>query len=131
MSNVARSTPGWSVNDVPIEIVPNTSKHKIGAGETTVRFASTGGGGGRTIHTEDAETKVSMISFDMYNTPDTESLIRGWKQNIGANVVKGVQSGIGPIVGTFMSMTNDPDFEDSADGVVTVEFQGDPLGDNT
>ena len=63
--NIALSVPGITVNNVPIAIVPNSFKYRKGAGETKVRAASTGGGGVNSIHTEDAETKVSYMTFEM------------------------------------------------------------------
>lgn len=130
MANIALSVPGPSVNDVPIQIVPNSFKHRLGKGETKVRFGSTGGGGGKTVHTEDAESKIGMFSWEMYVTTETQELVSGWKNNLGNNAVAAQQPGLPPLSGSNMSMTNDPDFEDNADGVVEIVFEGDPLSEN-
>lgn len=130
MSNVALSVPGIAVNNIPIEIVPNSFKFVMGKGETNVRSASAGGGASRSIHTENAETKIGKMSWEMYVTDDNIELISGWKANIGTNFVSAQQPVTNPKSGGSMSMVNDPDFEASADGVVAVEFEGDPLSNN-
>ncbi len=128
--NKALSVPGISVNNSPIGIVPNSFKHKLGKGEVKVRSESTGGGSVRSIHTEDAEDKIGKMSWEMYNTRETQELVADWKSNIGSNFISAQQPGNPPLSGSNMSMVNDPDFEGSADGVVTIEFEGDPLSNN-
>ncbi len=126
----ALSVPGISVNNTPIGIVPNSFKFTLGKGEINVRAVSTGGGASESVHTEDAEMKIGKMSWEMYNTSETQEFISGWKSNIGTNFVSGQQPGTPPLSGGSMSMVNDPDFEASADGVVAVEFEGDPLSSN-
>ena len=129
--NIALSVPGISVNNVPIAIVPDSYKSVLGAGEITVRAASSGGNGVVSIHTENAETKVSKMTWQMYNTGETKRLVQQWKRNIGANAIVAQQSGITPDTMQHGSMKNDPEFEGSADGKVTIEFSGDPLSSNS
>ena len=129
MSNIALSVPGIVVNDIAIGIVPNSYKSVRGKGEITVRSESTGGGSARSIHTEDAESKVGKMSFDVYNTEENKTYFVDWKSRIGANTVEASQVGIKPEVGINMSIINDPDWEGSPDAVVTFEFEGDPLAD--
>ena len=126
----ALSVPGIAVNNVPIGIVPNSYKYKLGKGETKVRAASSGGGAVETVHTEDAEGKIGMMSWEMYVTEETEELVAGWKQNTGLNFVSAQQPGSAPRSMGTASMTNDPDFEASADGVVEISFEGGQLSSN-
>ena len=130
MGNKALSVPGISVNNVPIGIVPNSFKFRLGKGETNVRGVSLGGGASTSVHSENAEKKIGMMGWKMYITDDNIALIAGWKQLIGANVITATQPTTSPKTGLFMSMTNDPDFEASADGTVEVMFEGDPLSEN-
>lgn len=123
----ALSVPGVSVNNTPIAIIPNSLKIKLGKGEINVRSASTGNSGVEIVTTENAEDKVSMISFDMFVTPETISSIHNWKSVIGGNVVQAQQLGQNPIAISQASMTNDPDLEASADGKATIEFKGAPV----
>jgi hypothetical protein len=124
------SVPGISVNNIPIGIVPNSFKFRMGKGETTVRAASQGGGSVESIHTEDAEKKVGMMGWKMFITDETMASIATWKELIGLNVITAIQPATAPKIGQNMSMTNDPDFEASADGTVEVTFEGDPLSNS-
>lgn len=126
----ALSVPGIVVNNVPIKIVPNSFKFKMGKGEINVRAASSGGGGVESVHTEDAEDKIGMMSWSMYVDEETIKLVAGWKSNIGTNFIAAQQPNTAPLSGSKMSMTNDPDFEASADGVVEIIFKGNPLSNN-
>lgn len=130
MGNRTLSVPQVSVNNDPISIVPNSFKFNPGKGEINVRSASSGGGGASSVHSENAETKIGKMSFDLYVTPENIALIRGWKENIGANFLSATQSGFTPQALSNASMTNEPEFEATADGKVTCEFSGDPLSNN-
>lgn len=129
MSNNALSVPGIVVDDVPIGIVPNSYKSTRGKGEIKVRAESTGGGSSRSVHTEDAESKIGKMSWDMYNTDENKTFFVQWKSQIGSNTITASQPGMKPEAGQSMSLVNDPDWEGSPDGVVTFEFEGDPLSD--
>jgi hypothetical protein len=121
------SVPGILVNNEPIAIVPNSFKFKLGRGETVVRSASTGGGGTQTIHTQNAEDRVGMFTFEMYVTPDTIESVNTWKSRTAANVVQAVQASQTPLTLTEASMTNDPDFEATSEGKVEIIFSGDAI----
>ncbi len=129
MSRVALSVPEILVNDEKISIVPNTFSYDKGEAEVNVRAASTGNGGSETVHTVNAETAISEPMFSTYVTDQSDELIRIWKNNIGANVIKAIQTvpNGNDIVLTFpgQSLTNKPSREASADGVVALEFKGD------
>lgn len=122
-----RSDPTVLVNDIPYSVVPNSIKHKFGLGETKVNAASVGGGSVEMNVTEDAETKVSMMKFKMFTTTENEEAFKTWKQTPGANTVVYSEAGKKPLSGTFMSVVNDPEWEDSAEGQVEIDFQGAPL----
>ena len=127
---IAIANPTVRVNDETIPVVPNSVKVKLGTGETNVRAASSGGGAIESVHTSDAESKISGAYFDIYNTPEMLRKISVWKTDIGALTVQVV--GTVPGGATFsvamanVSLTNDPDIELSADGVTSLEFMGDP-----
>lgn len=128
--SIALSVPGLTVNNDPIAIVPGTFSFKGGQGETTVRAASTGGGGITTVHTVDAETKIGVMKWEMYVTDDNVTLINTWKKNTAENFISAQQEGTDPYSMSNASMINDPDFKASTDGTVEVEFHGDPLSEN-
>lgn len=129
MSNNALSVPGIVVNDIPIGIVPGSYSSVRGKGSITVRNQSTGGGSAKSIHTENAEDKIGKMKFDVYNTDENKDYFVSWKSQIGANTITASQPGMKPESGQNMSLVNDPDWEGSPDGVVTFEFEGDPLAD--
>ena len=130
MSFQSLSVPGVVINGDKMSIVPNSFKYKGGEGETNVRAASTGGGAVQSVHSVNAEDKISQVMFDMFLTGDTDKLIREWSNAIGANTIEAVQStNQGGITKTFtsMSLVNHVERDAGADGVVSLEFKGDPM----
>lgn len=129
MARVALSVPEILVNDEKVAIVPNTFTYDKGEAEINVRSASSGNGSSESVHTTNAETAISEPMFSLFPTSETDDLIRRWKEQIGANIIKAVQRvpGGNDIVLTFpgQSLTNKPSREASADGVVALEFKGD------
>lgn len=129
MSRVALSVPEILVNDEKVSIVPNSLTYDKGETEINVRAASSGNGLSESVHTVNAETAISAPMFSMYVTNENDDLIRRWKENIGANIIKAIQRvpNGDDIVLTFpgQSLTNKPTREASADGVVALEFMGD------
>lgn len=126
---IAIANPTVRVNDETIAIVPNSLTAVLGGGEVNVRTASSGGGAVETVHTSDAESKISAVNFDIYNTPEMLRKISGWKNAIGAltvQVVGKVPSGSFSMALANVSLTNDPEIGLSADGVTSLEFKGDP-----
>lgn len=121
------SVPTITANNIPRAIVPNSFKFTEGYGETNVRSASTGGGSSESVHSENGENNNGKITIDMYVTQETREFVAEAKGLTGANVIQAVQAGLPPVTGNRMSLTNDPEFAASADGVVTLEFAGDRL----
>ncbi len=131
MSIQALSVPTIQVNNDTIGLVPNTFKYVSGDGDVNVRSASTGGGNAISVHTQDAETMFSKIMFSIYATTDNLSKIRDWKANVAANTINAVQRNVGgkdfSVAFIGVSMTNDPDINAAADGVIEIEMAGDKI----
>lgn len=129
--NVTLSVPTIVINNETIKIVPNSFKYDGGEGEINVRSASEGGGASSSVHSENAETKIGMCSFEMFLTPDLDAKIAEWKESIGANAIQAVQrSQSGESVTLSwdnMSLASSVEREASADGVVPFDFKGDPM----
>lgn len=129
MSNRTLSNPAIRINDDLVEIVPNSLSYTGGEGEVNVRAASAGSGVSISVHSENAETQISMVKFSVYPKDDLDAKIRTWKDNIGINVIKMTEGGgrVVPVIRVFkaMSLTNDVERNVSADGVVELEFKGD------
>jgi hypothetical protein len=125
------STPSVIVNGDKWRIVPNTFRYRSGSGNVSVRAASGGGGDIRTVHTVDAETKKSFVTFELYNVADNQDRIQVAKSLIGRNTIEApnnLADGTSvALVFPNMSLTNDPEVALTADGRATLEFEGDPM----
>lgn len=126
-NNRVLSVPAVLVNNIPISIIPNTFKVKMGRGETKVESASQGGGASSSVHSEDAKTRVGEMKWEMYCTEDAITFFHDWKANTGSNYIATVQPFLNPMTMAFASLCNDPEFEFTADGKVAIEFKGDPV----
>jgi hypothetical protein len=131
MGNVTLSTAASVVNNETIKIVPNSAVYDGGEGEINVRSASAGGGSSSSVHSQNAETKIGKFKFDVFLTSDLDQKIATWKENIGANSIQANQGSQGndSISLSFdnMSLVNLVEREVSADGVTSLEFEGDPM----
>lgn len=130
MSQVV-SAPSVRVNDVTWKIVPNTFMVKLGEGETNVRAASAGGSSVESVHTINAETKISGCTFEVYPEPDRIKDIQSIKRRPGGNTIAAIQDlgDNGTISFTLrkVSLTNDPDLNLTSDGTISLEWAGDPV----
>lgn len=124
---VAKSAPTIIINDIPIAVVPNSVTYKKGLGEINVRAASVGGGAAISVHNENIENKFGMVKFQIYATDDLIQQFPTWKELIGNNVVSGVDRRGIPFNLLFASFINDPEIPATSDGVIDVEFHGDPM----
>lgn len=131
MGNVALSAPSVIVNNQTIAIVPNSLKYDGGEGEISVRAASAGGGSITTVHTVNVETKIGKVMFDVYPDTEIDALISQWKENVGGNSIQAIQVNNNGKSVTLawdnMSLVNSVERQASADGVVSLEFNGDPM----
>lgn len=122
------SNPAVRINDVTVAIVPNTFNPTLGGGEINVRAATAGGNSIDTVHTSNAETKISTWMFEIYSTPDNIKSIQEWQRNIGVNTVAAVETlGDGSSLSlslTSASLVNDPELNLTADGTISLEFKG-------
>lgn len=115
------------VNDEIVYYEPNTLSYTEGFGETTVRAASTGGGGTELIFARDVSNAKSMVKFELPTTPENIELVRSWQIDVGANVVGlSGSNGTQKVTRTLTQATvvNDPEINISADGTIEVEFEG-------
>lgn len=109
--------------------VPNTLVEKAGFGETNTRVQVSG----RSIvilPSENLETKVAEVSFDiMMLDSDSDSdpmvLIQAWKASSGTHIVKLIPDGAGQSrLYKNASLMNDPTFQHSSDGVISLTWNG-------
>jgi len=102
-----------------------------GEGEINVRSASAGGGNSTSVHSQNAETQIGKCKFDVFLVPGLDSDIATWKENVGANSIQAIQrAGDGESVTLSWdncSLVNAVEREASADGVTSLEFEGDRM----
>lgn len=122
--------PSIVVNDAPINIVPNSVVYKEGAGEQTVRAASTGGGNTTQVYSNNVETNFGMVKFEFFPAPQDINFFRQVKKNLNNNVVvlTGTTADGKSLRRTFNRSSLLTDYEVSlgTDTTVELEFNSDP-----
>lgn len=120
------ANPTVEVNDAPIAIIPNSLSYKKGQGDKTVKAQSAGGNAIEPVISENAETKISMVKFKMYNTKENFDFVNAWTDNINGNTIRLSE---GELVESFRTMvvTSEPERMIGADGELEIEFQGTPV----
>ena len=119
------STSTVLVNDEVVAIVPNSLKFVGGKGERRVRTASVGDGVTEQILSQDIETAVGKVMFDLHTTKINVDLYEDWQEKGNGNTV-GIagRTDEGDFTKTFTQavMTNDPEAEIATEGNIAVEF---------
>ena len=126
MALLTLANPTVEVNDAPISIIPNSLSFKKGQGDKTVKAQSAGGNAIEVVISENAETKVSMVKFKMFNTKENFDMINAWTDNINGNTIRLSE---GELVESFRTMvvTSEPERMIGADGEAEIEFMGTPV----
>jgi len=131
MGNITISTPEVQINNETYRIVPNSLKYNGGEGSITVRSASSGGGGSSSVHSENAEDKLGMVSFDIYLFAGVDADIKVWKDDMGGIGIKALQRIANGKSITLSwdscSLSDTVERDASADGVTSLKFEGDPM----
>ncbi len=91
----AIATPTITINNVTVQIVPNTFVYDEGLGEQTVRTQSAGGGSVQVVFSDNAEMKYSTFKFSVYPTPENISELRALKVAGNANAVSATDNNTG------------------------------------
>lgn len=132
MGNKTLSVPTVIINNETYSIVPNSFMYDGGEGEVTVRAASAGGGNTTSVHSQNAETQIGKTKFDVFLTPSLDADIATWKEQVGANSIQAIQRDINGESVTLsfdnMSLVNAVERAASADGVTSLEWEGDRMG---
>ncbi len=122
------SDPGIVVNNIAIPVVPNTVRYTEGFGEQEILVESAGGGILQQVFSNNVETNLSMIAFELRPTVANINFVRQWKAQGNQNVVA-IQAQVpdGSLTRTFnnAALTNDPEVNLTADGTIAVEWKSD------
>jgi hypothetical protein len=123
MASIAITTPSVIINNVTIAILPNSLNYTEGFGEQSMRTQSAGGGSVDVVYSDNAESKMSSVNFDMINTAENIALARSWKANLNQNAISVVAPGFSRNFSN-MALVSDYSVELSADGKISLEFMG-------
>lgn len=118
---------------IPNGYVPNTLKYKAGLGEKQVIVVQNGNVT-KTIPSIDASTKKSTFSIEVKptgadtNTEDMVKFIARISKALGTLGISATSADDN--TKRFFpncSLTNEPEINDSVDGTISLEFEGDPV----
>ena len=113
------------INDTQVAYVPNSIKYKDGKGAVSVNVNAAGGGATTVTHSVDLENAKGMVTFELRMTQENDALVRGYFSNIGKNTIRLSNNTTGfTKVFSGMSLTEDPERQLSADGVIELVFEG-------
>ena len=121
------SDAGVVINNVGVNITPNSLSYTEGFGEQNVLVQTAGNGKLSTVYSNDVETNLGMVKFSMRATVENIALARKWKSNANRNAIAIIaQNADGSLTRNFsgMALTSDFEVQLSADGVLDLEFKG-------
>ncbi len=113
-------------NDV-IGYMANSLKYDLGNPERKVDPQVVGNGAVFNVVSEDISTQKSKVMFDLKSTTENELLVSTWNTNSDANVIKVISPEGVARVFESAALINKPEFDTGADGVISIEFESNPL----
>jgi len=126
MAEQKLTTSQLIVNNALVAYVPNSLKYSEGFGEYKLQAAAAGPGQSKTVFSEDAEQKMSKISFDLYPTANNITDSRAWKVAQSNNLIQIVDAAGIKRSFSNATLTNDFEVELQADGKISLEWMSDP-----
>lgn len=123
------SNPTVMVNNVQVAVKPNSVVYDDGLGEQKMTAASTGGGGVEIVYSDDIESNLGMVKFEMPANVGNADLVRSWKVAKNTNLVQ-IMGGTseGNLTRTFQNaaILNRVEVPLGSDADIPVEFSSDP-----
>lgn len=119
------SNPTLTVNNLVISIVPNSFSYTPGKGEQTMKVQSAGGGSTQTVFSDNVETKLSTVKFQVYTTNDTAGDVDIWKTNKNLNTITATENDFTRSF-TGAALLNDPEIKAGSEGTIDLEFTSNP-----
>lgn len=113
------------VNNINIAYVPGTLVFNDGRGTRVVRTQSLGGGASEVVWTDNVETHIGKVKFQMRSDDSNVDNILFWRDNMDENVIV-IESDSGDLHLTYKSVgiIEDPDYEVGAEANVELQFAG-------
>lgn len=117
--------PTVELNDVALEIIPDSFAQKKGYGDKTVRIQTAGGGALGFVVTDNVATKKGMVKFSLSNNEENREIIRLAYNNPEGNTIRAYE---GEIPDNYVSMfiVNEPEWGSGADTTTEIIFEGPP-----
>jgi hypothetical protein len=125
MANLAN--PTVIVNNTVIEIRPGTLRFKGGAGDLTTRTQQSGEQV-TTVNNVNAETKIGMVAFEMNTTAANLALKDSWlaaRRSGGVTIEFFDEDNQYSFSGMHISV--DPENSTGPEGIIPLEFNGNPI----
>ncbi len=126
--SIGLANPQVEVNGLSVAIVPNSLSFTGGGGEQTVKSQSAGGESVEQVFFDNAESKFSMVKFDLYSTDDNIANARIWKFNLDNSAIS-ITGGPGSNthrVFNQAALTNDYEVNLKNEGIFSLEFHTKP-----
>ena len=126
MAERSLARPQLEVNGLSVLIVPNSLSFTEGGGEQTVKAQSAGGASVSSVYSQNAETQITMLKFELFVTDINFALARIWKFNLNLNLLtwSGGDGSDTQRVLQFAALTNDYEIEMKNEGIMSLEFHG-------
>jgi len=116
------------VNNEVVPTIPNTVKFTEGLGEQSMRSVSIGEGKTEQVWSNNVESSIGMVAFEIPVTVELIELARTWKGNQNQNLVQlaGRTADGKELTRTFSgaALLSDYEVELGSDTTITVEFKG-------
>lgn len=124
-SPVALVNPTVLINNLSTPIVPNSFTYTEGQGEQTMRVQSSGGGSVQSVLSNNVESNLSMVKFEMYPTADNIDTIKSWKVNGNNNAISASDASGFTRSFTNAALTNNYEVALGSDTKISLEFHTD------
>ena len=116
------------VNNEIVKYKPNSLNFMPGTGEVTSRAQMIGNGKVSVVNAVDGSTMIGEVKFALENTIEASDLVDTLSLKKKQNEDFVIQIIYSDKTYSFknMTLTNNPEYQDSADGEISLEFKGDP-----
>jgi len=114
------TAPTITINGITVPIAPNTFTFTEGKGEQSLEVQSSGGGTVESVYMDNAESKLSKVTFSMKNPAENIDLIRSWKSNLNNNSISAVAEGF---TRTFNNAALTSDYEVNLGSGVQIDLE--------
>lgn len=116
------------VNNKVIPYEAETLKFVLGKGEFLVRSVIVGGTERATVFSKDLTTRTGQVKFSIPSTAFSIAEVKDWKNNENNNVIEASGNGVDfTAISTEATMLNDPEINIASEGVIEIEFMGNPI----